>query len=370
MTMQPTTPLRTSQPTYLRINEPYFPRVIEKVGSVLNEVHSHKALAFDADFWLWQYRDLPTKTAKVYAALENEEIVGYYHVPVYEGLVDGQRKRLAMVQEVAVDKELRGQGIFQELARYATRDLLASRTHAAYTFPNRQSIHTFLKYNGYTEISTLKAYILPVRSGDILRSKLKLLGVEKGIGYCADFFFRQFSIKIDSETRVQLHEQVDQDIIEIFSAYQRGHHISILRDEAYLRWRFENRPSSQHFYFVIHKDNQNLATAIFKLDEMYDNPALLLMDYAYLEGREDYLLQLIQYVKNNGAKDMGKEFSFIFTMGNSRFLLRLKKIGFIRVPQKFNPRPLKLLVRNLSHDSQDIFRPQNWHVTLSDWDVF
>ena len=370
MIMQPTTASKTSQPTYLRINEKYFPLVIEKVGGVLNEVNSHKALAFDEDLWVWQYRDLPTKTANVYAALENERIVGYYHVPVYAGSVDGEKKYFAMVQEVAVDKELRGKGIFKELAAFATKDLLTSGIHTAYTFPNRQSIHTFLNYSGYTEISTLKTYILPIKSADILRSKLKLFGAETGIGYCADLFFRQFSVKMDSEASVELHKQVDQDIMGAFSAYQRSHHISILRDEAYLRWRFESRPSSRHFYFIIHKNNQNLATAIFKLDEVYDNSALLLMDYAYLEGGEDYLLQLIQYVRNNGAKDIGKEFSLIFTTGNSGFLPRLRKIGFVRVPRRFNPRPLKLLVRNLSNSSQDIFRPQSWHVTMSDWDVF
>lgn len=368
--MQPTTASKTSQPTYLRIDEKYFSLVIEKVGSVLKEVHSHKALAFDAAFWVWQYRDLPTKTAKIYAALKNEKIIGYYHVPVYEGVVDGQKKYLAMVQEVAVDRELRGQGIFRELADFATKDLLATGIHAAYTFPNRQSIHTFLKYNGYTEISTLKTYILPVRSGDILRSKVNLFGAEAGVGYCADLFFRQFSVGMDHAAKVQLHKQVGEDIKEVFSAYQKRHYISLLKDEKYLRWRFDCRPSSRYFYFIIHINNQNVAAAVFKLDEMYDNLALLLMDYAYLDGKEDYLLQLIQHVKRNGAKEIGKDFSFIFTTGNSKLLSRLKKIGFVRVPQKFNPRPLTLLVKNLSKNSEDIFRSPNWHVTMSDWDVF
>jgi hypothetical protein len=112
-----------------------------------------------------------------------------------------------------------------------------------------------------------------------------------------------------------------------------------------------------------------LAAAIFKLDEMFDNPVLLLMDYAHLQGKDDYLLQLIQHVKLHGAKEIGERFNLIVTSGNSEFLPLLKKVGFLRVPERFNSRPLKLVVKNLAKHPTDAFDPRNWHLTLSDWDV-
>ena len=323
--------------------------MIEKVKGVLNEVHSHKALVFDTDFWTWQYRDLPTSTARVYAALVNQEIVGYYHVPIYEGLFDGEKKYLAMVQEVAVSREVRRQGVFRKLAEFATEDLLRSGIHLGYTFPNERSIHTFLKYNGYTLVCTLGTYILPVRSGDILRSKMNLFGMDKAAGYFTDLLFSRFSVRRDNAAEVELRQEIDWDIAQVFSAFQKVHRIALLRDEKYLRWRFDRRPSSTHFYLSINDhDKQKLAAAIFKLDEMFDNPVLLLMDYAYLPGKENYLLQLIQHLKGKGAKEIGKKFNLIVTSGNSKLLPLLRKIGFIRVPEKFNRRPLKLVVRNFS----------------------
>ena len=174
--MQSNTPSETSPPIYSRIDERQFPALIEKVRSVLTEVSSHKALVIDTNFWTWQYRDLPSKTSRV-----NDEIMGYYHVPIYQGLSGGEKKSLAVVQEVAVDKKVRRQGVFRRLADFATEDLLHSGIDAVYTFPNDRSIHTFLKYNAYTLIGTLGTYILPLRCGDILRSKINLLGVEKAI---------------------------------------------------------------------------------------------------------------------------------------------------------------------------------------------
>ena len=368
--MQPNTPSEISQPIYSRIDERLFPAVIEKVKGVLTEVNSHKAVVFDADFWTWQYRNLPSKTTRVYAALVNDEIMGYYHVPVYKGLIDGESKSLAVVQEVAVDKKVRRQGVFRKLADFSTEDLLHSGIDVVYTFPNDRSIHTFLKYNEYTLVGTLGTYILPLRSGDILRSKINLPGIDRAVGHCADFLFKRFSVRLDREARVQVHSEIHPDIVQVFSAYQKMHRIALLRDERYLSWRFDRRPSSTHYYFSI-QDNQNqhLAVAIFKLDEMFGNPVFLLMDYAHLHGKEHYLLQLVQHVKLHGAEEIGERFNLIVTSGNSEFLALLKRVGFIRVPERFNSRPLKLVVKNLSQHSTDAFEPRNWHLTLSDWDV-
>jgi len=274
------------------------------------------------------------------------------------------------VQEVAVSRKVRRQGVFRKLADFATEDLVQSGIHLVYSFPNDRSIHTFLKYNGYTLVCTLGTHVLPVRSGDILRSKVNMLGLERAAGYGTDLFFDLFSVSKSSEASIHLHREIDQDTIEVFSAYQKAHRIALLRDDRYLKWRFDRRPSSTHFYFSINDpDHQKVAVAIFKLDEMFDNPVLVLMDYAYVPGKENYLLQLIQYVRKHGSKEIGNKFNLITTSGNSEFLPLLKKIGFMRVPERFDRRPLKLVVKSLSEQAEDVLDPQNWHLTLSDWDV-
>lgn len=358
-----------SQLTYLRIDEKYYPDVIKKTKSILEEANSHKASIFNADFWNWQYRDLPTGDTRIYGVILNEEIMAYYHMPVFEILVKGKRKRFAMVQEVAVNRELRGKGVFRKLADLATRELKTSNIDAVYTFPNHKSIHTFLKYNGYTKVCTLGTYILPARSGAVFRSKINLLGLEKIVGSFVDIFFNLFTVKLDRGTSVSLHPNIDDTILGIFDEYQKEHVLVLLRDKKYLRWRFDHRPSSSHYYFSINDTKRTVAVAIFKCDQMFGNPVLLLMDFAFLPKKEDYLLYLIRYVKEHGENVIGRQFNLIMTSGHSEFLRHLKKIGFLRVPEKFNNRPLNLLVKNLSIHSEDIFSPQSWHVTLTDWDV-
>ncbi|OLB12560.1 MAG: hypothetical protein AUH07_07850 [Gemmatimonadetes bacterium 13_2_20CM_70_9] len=58
------------------------------------------------------------------------------------------------------------------------------------------------------------------------------------------------------------------------------------------------------------------------------------------------------------------------TMGLHPAFGELRRLGFVRVPQRFNPRPFDLLARGLAESGPELFEPSVWHVTLADWDVF
>jgi len=45
------------------------------------------------------------------------------------------------------------------------------------------------------------------------------------------------------------------------------------------------------------------------------------------------------------------------------------KLGFLRVPDRFNPRPFNLLVRALARGGLELLDGSAWHITLADWDV-
>lgn len=111
--------------------------------------------------------------------------------------------------------------------------------------------------------------------------------------------------------------------------------------------------------------------AIFKLDEIFGLPALILMDYACPNGEERYLLQLLDEVKRRPRRYVPEPFALIFTAGSGPLFRRLPRIGFVPVPERFNPRPLTLLVRSTGLKRDEcITSPEAWHVTLADWDVF
>ncbi len=103
---------------------------------------------------------------------------------------------------------------------------------------------------------------------------------------------------------------------------------------------------------------------------MLGNPALLIMDLAFANGKEQSLLYLIDQVRKD-PKWTGAAYNLLFVSGITPALSSLKSIGFLQIPEKVNPRILNLLARNAGGvEEQPILKENSWLLTLGDWDVF
>lgn len=348
------------------------PVLVDAITSIMAEGAAHNLQVFNQGRWEWQYAGLPSHESKVYINGNKEKILAYYHVPLYYGKVGMEKIIFAMVQDVAVSAKLRGRGVFKDLATYATKDLMQKDIGLAYTFPNKKSIHTFIKYNDYKLLATLAPYLLPLNSAAILKIKLPVKLLASLSGGVIDFFNNSFrKIKVPATNRTEYHESFTKEIATLFFNFQSQYEIGLVRDEAYLNWRFMAKPQTKHYLFSLSVEGKTVAAAVFKVDELFDNPSLLLMDFCYCTNGEEYLLQLLQSLRMVYRQWIKEPVTLMFTSGNGKIFPLLKKAGFIKIPERVNPRPLNLLVKKLSYNGPvNINDKANWHVTLADWDVF
>ena len=346
-------------------------QLVSFIIEIMRENKSHNLNLFNEKAWVWQHQKLPSKKSRVYIVKREEEILGYYHVPIYQAIFSGEIKTLAMIQEVAVSKKIRGKGVFRNLADFVHQDLLNSSIDFIYTFPNYRSIHTFINYNGYTNIKTFNIYILPTQSSNIIRSRINLFGFEKAFGFVVNKSLSFFSMPLKNGIEIILHNTFNHQLINVFNSFIQSYSISLIRDFEYLNWRYLEKPNSKHYIFSIEENNKPQAVAIFKLDEIFNNNVLLLMDFAFEPEKNNYLLQLLNEIKITPKKYIAEDFNLIFTTGLNRFYQELWKIGFMSIPGRFIPRQLNLLVKNCKLQNKEIiYKPESWNVTLSDWDVF
>ncbi|MEJ7861498.1 MAG: GNAT family N-acetyltransferase [Pyrinomonadaceae bacterium] len=341
--------------------------LLQRIEEILVEGDSHNAASFSEKKWTWQYKNLLTGDARIYVCVCDGKIVGYYHVPVYEGVVNNEKKNFAMVQDVAVSATMRGRSVFRKLAEFATNDLVNSDINLIYTFPNQKSIHTFLKYNGYKQIYTYDSYILPVATSAIIKSKLSLFGFEKPVGWLADKYFDLRNCKMAKGSEVKKIDQFDEEIAGLFHRFNSNFLCHLNRTKNYLQWRFFNKPIGKHFLITLQNDSKTLAAAVFKLDEILGTNTAIVLDFAF-EG-ELHLAQLLHFVRKNSMSLFDEKISMIFTACCCDKFLQNKTYGLIKIPQRFNPRPLNLLVRNITEDEREVLKAQNWLALLSDWDV-
>lgn len=342
-------------------------QLLRQIKEILLEGGSHNVESFSEKSWQWQYKNLPTRDARIYVCTCEQKIVGYYHVPIYEGVVSGQKKIFAMVQDVAVSRSMRGRSVFRKLAEFATDDLVNSDVNLIYTFPNQKSIHTFLKYNDYKQVYAYDSYILPLDTSAVIKSKLKLFGVEKVIGFLADSYFDFRSYGTGNGFEVKTRDRFDEETSALFERFNSKFDCHLNRSADYLQWRFFEKPGGRHFLVTLQNDSQIAAAAVFKIDEILGTKTAVVLDYAF--ESETHIAQLLHSVRKNAASLFDEEISMIFTAFCCGKFLQRKTYGFIKIPQRFNPRPLNLLVRNITEDDRKITNRQNWLALLSDWDV-
>lgn len=356
---------------FSRIEPEQQSQLLEEIHNILTEVGAHNVEIYNQTYWDWQYKNLPTGKSYVYAAWDAEKIIGYYHIPVYRYLIDGEEKLIGNIQDVAVNPNYRGMGLFRKLAEFANEDLDNTEVDLIYTFPNDKSIRTFLKYNKFSTVSAVPTYLRPISSGGILSSKIKLFGLEKLAGWFVDGFINLLSknIKLNNAS-IEKIEEITDEVEAVFSEFSKPYRNHLIRDKAWLDWRYLKSVRGKHHILGVREAGKLTAVLALKEDEMLGNPALLIMDFAHLEGKQSSLIYLIDKVREKKVLKEVKS-NLLFISSITPLLPELKKIGFYQIPQKVNPRVLNLLARTSSNlDEKPLLQEQNWLLTLGDWDVF
>ena len=356
---------------FSRIEPEQQSQLLKEIRNILTEVGAHSVDIYDKTYWDWQYKHLPTGKSYVYAAWDADKIIGYYHVPVYKCIIAGEQKLIGNIQDVAVNPNYRGIGLFRQLAEFANKDLNESDVDLIYTFPNDKSIRTFLKYNKFSTVSAVPTYLRPVNAGGILSSKINLLGLEKVAGWFVDRFVNLLASKPKlSNAQIETITEITDEVEAVFGEYSSQFKNHLIRDKAWLDWRYLKSVRGKHQLLGLREAGTLTAILVFKEDEMLDNPALLIMDFAFLKGNENALLHLVNQVRKN--PELTKtEFNLLFVSGIAPALSTFSKIGFYQIPKKVNPRVLNLLARTSSSlEEAPLLKEKNWLLTLGDWDVF
>lgn len=356
---------------FSRIEPEQQPLLLKEIHNILTEVGAHNVEIYNQAYWDWQYKDLPSGKSFVYAAWDGDKIIGYYHVPAYKCSINGEEKLIGNIQDVAVNPNFRGVGLFRQLAEFANADLDASEVDLIYTFPNDKSIRTFLKYNNFKQVSRVPAYIRPVKAGGILKSKINLFGLEQIPGWIADQTINLFSKSINiPDASVETATEISDDLETLFTEYNSSFENHLVRDKAWLDWRYLKSVRGKHHILALRESGKLTAAVVLKEDEMLGNPSLLIMDFAYSKGKEESLLYLINQVRKRQELTDFRS-NLIFVSGLAPALSLLSSIGFFKIPEKVNPRVLNLLTRSSSNlQESSLEKENNWLLTLGDWDVF
>ena len=350
---------------YQKISSTDEMELLKSIENIIVETNAHDQTSKNIINWSWQFKNLPSKSSHVYVAKLNNTIIGYYHIPIFKFVFKKQIIRIGNVQSVAILKEYRKKGIFENLSQFANKDI-ENYVDLLYTFPNDNSIHTFLKYNNYTFLKTLPVYIFPLDFTKIFNSRLP-----KFISKLLSKILRQISysksLKVDENEVIKRSELLSNENMNLINNYNSQFKYYLLRDKKFLKWKYEDSPKSKYFNITLSTGGNILASILLKFDKMFNNNCIIIMDYAY-----DNLLSIKKLLSNLDKLDIVKSQnpSLIMLTGLNRDLQNISKCGFFKVPKFLIPRKLNLLIKSCSKEIlPSKLNIEDWHISLSDWDV-
>ena len=317
--------------------------LLSSIEDIIIETKAHDQKSNSIINWSWQFKNLPSKSSHIYIAKLNNRIIGYYHIPTFQFMLDKQIINIGNVQSVAIKKEYRNRGIFENLSKYAQSDVNRS-VDLLYTFPNDKSIHTFIKYNDYTFLKTLPVYIFPINLFKIFNSKLPNF-ISKML---SNIFINLNSLrlfKINENEKIKQTNIISNENLNLIKHYNSQFKYHLLRDEKFLKWKYVDSAKSKYYCMSFSTDSKIQASIIFRFDKMFNHNCVVIMDYAY-----NSLLSMKKLLSNLNETDeiKSKDLSFIMLTGLSRDLHKISKCGFFRVPNFLIPRKLNLLIKSCS----------------------
>ena len=162
-----------------------------------------------------------------------------------------------------VHPQYQGRGIFSQLTHPVKHYLGTKDYEVNYGFPNSR-LQPVLLREGARIVAPLEDLVAMINPQKILSSKLgnRLLGNSLGLFYDKLLNTKTRNATLQSDSfHIKMLDQFNDELNEVDSLRDKSR-IDVVRDEAYLRWRFDQHPEYRHRYVIAERDGQLFGYAV------------------------------------------------------------------------------------------------------------
>ena len=313
---------------------------------------------------IWQLIENSTKKSYVDIAFDekNKRTAGIYAASCVNFLINKNIVIACQSLDTIVDENYRGQGLFIKLAKSVYHNLEKDNVAFIYGFPNKNSIHGFVKYLNWTELAPVPFIIRPLRT-EYFTNKLKLLKFLPNIN------LPLIAIKSRDYHFVE-RNLFPNEINQLWKSFSKNISVSINRDQNYLNWRYLEKPNEN--YRIIHcydKSGNYEGLVIFTVKNKHGGRIGYIMELIY-NPKKQYCGSLLL---NKALKEIKKEKADVVLAWNFKHSPNqkaFKKNLFFKLPEKLRPIELHFGVRVFSDKNNEIIKNyKNWFLSYSDSDT-
>jgi predicted N-acetyltransferase YhbS len=278
---------------------------------------------------------------------------------------------------IVVAPEYRRQGIHTALTRQSGEDVRQAGYRFTTIFPNAKSMGQLARSPNYHLVSQVPLVIRPLDVRTLMamtgRNSLLAWGAELSWQVAGRTLWRERGPGRDGPT-VRISEDVvlDEAYDQFWKLVRSKYDLMLVRDRAFLQWRFKDIPTRHYQILSARQDGQLLGYIVLRQAPVRGIMTAMIADLLVLPGERGeaaglHLLQTaLQRFKDAKAPLVGG-----LMLPHTHEYRILRRAGFLRAPRPLAPQTFHLFVRLYADEPplDAITCPESWYVSIADHDA-
>jgi hypothetical protein len=249
--------------------------------------------------WRWKYINTPQRTLIIVAVADNK-IVGCYHSLVYNAKLGSEITSLGYSDDLAIDTDYRGLGIFPKLEKSNGEILATLAKYHFYSAVNPIIVKSWIKYHRavfpfpVTRMIKTNDIDLQLQMRPMKNSLLVKLGYIflKYLNMINSLF--RTPIKHSDEFEITRISEFDEGIDSFWEKVKDDYSFILEKKHEYLNWRFSDNSRGNHIKFQVMSGDEILGYAVIGYKEGHIEG--LIVDLLALKDRLDVADALLDHV--------------------------------------------------------------------------
>ena len=196
----------------------------------------------------------------------------------------------------------------------------------------------------------------------------------KPVDWLASIFFSSYQNRGDQDgITVRGVEQFDATFDEFWNDLQDKYPLMLIRDRAFLAWRFTNTTQRQYWILVAEAESKMLGYVVLRCTTIRGVNTGLVLDFLVTDdalGAKAGVCLLAQAEIYFQEQQMAVILGLMAPFAAEHRLLR--RAGYINLPSKLSPRPFRFafFIHDDTQPGLNSLSEQDWFITFADYESF
>ena len=326
---------------------------------------------FDEKEWHWKFEQHSGNPAKVYVAEADGTIVGLRAFVVERLKVFDRGWLTGLGVDIMVHPDYRRYGVATQVANEAAADMEGAGIPILVGFPNEAAFKVYTRRrSNWRHVCSIPFLVKPLNFDSILAKYIKgrlLRAMVKAPAQLAwNTIFRGKARKAQG-FEVRWSDDFDERFDDLWEEVREQQGILLVRDRAFLNWRFREKPDTPCSVLVAEREGELLGYIVLWEGRMFDLKVGFILDMLTVNDTvaEALVSQGIQYFKKRGVDAAG-----CLMLPHTSYFKILRRAGFAVAPRVLLHKEFYFGVQVsptlLANEIVD--RPENWFLTFADLD--